>query len=212
MEVKVTFTYLNKIIQVLCKQEDKMDKMYRGFTNKLNDGSDITHYIYYYNGNKLGHESTIEENKYIAHKKEIIISVQKKLRFIKCPECKCNDCIIDLNNYLASFYGCKYNHKYATVYDNYITIQKVDSSEIRCNAPNCQHTQQNYISYFYKCLACTKLLKRSIYFCQEHLIHKNHRKDLEVIEYEKKIIIVKNILKTSLNIALHINKIYANYV
>ena len=184
MDVKITFNYLNKTIQVLCKDNEELDKMYEKFTNKLNDGSEITHYIYYYEGNKLGHESTIAKNKYIANKKEINISVQKKLRIIKCPECICNDCIINLDNYIASFYGCKYDHTSCSVYDEYLNSQRIDTSEIRCMEPGCEHTQQNYTLGFYKCLTCTKMLKHSKYYCKEHKL--NHDEDHEKVKYDKK--------------------------
>ena len=183
MEVKITFTYLNKTITALCKDELEINKMYELFTNKLNDGSEPSHYYYYCNGNKLGHDSTICKNKYLAGKKDLNITVQKKLRIIKCPKCKCNDCIVNLDDYKLSFYGCKYNHSYTAVYDEYINVQKLDNTEIRCSAPECQHNQENYTQGLYKCLNCSKLVKRSKYYCKDHL--KDHEKHITV-KYDKK--------------------------
>ena len=151
MDINASFAYLNKIIQVQCKDDEEINKMYQKFATKLNDGSEAAHYIYYYDGNKLGHDSTIGKNKYLKGKKDLNIEVQKKLRLVKCPKCKCNDCIVDLSNYLLSFYGCKYNHSESVVYDEYINTQKIDSSELRCSIPDCPRNQQNYSLGFYKC-------------------------------------------------------------
>ena len=185
MEVRVTFTYSNRAFQIICKEDDEMDKMFQLFIDKLNDGSEKEHYIYYYDNNKLGHESTIKNNKYISHKNEINISVQKKLRIIKCPKCM-NDSIINLNNYVASFYGCKHGHLDNEVYDQYIYLQNIDGDQIRCNEPNCgDKTQQNYTKGFYKCLNCSKLIKdRSIYFCKDH--YDQHDKEHLCVKYDKK--------------------------
>ena len=186
MEVKVTFNYLNKNYQATCKENDEMNKMYEQFISKLDDDSKITHYIYYYDGNKLGNEGTIKNNKYLSGKNELIISVQKKLRIIKCPKCM-NDCIIDLNNYLASFYGCKNGHSNNEVYDQYIYLQRTADSQIRCSEPNCSNTQQNYTKGFYKCLNCSKILESSTYYCKEHSDkHKLEYKDHTCVNYDKK--------------------------
>ena len=185
MDINVSFAYLNKIIQVQCKDDEDINKMYQKFATKLNDGSEAAHYIYYYDGNKLGHDSTIGKNKYLKGKKDLNIEVQKKLRIVKCPKCKCNDCIVDLSNYLLSFYGCKYNHSESVVYDEYINTQKIDSSELRCSIPDCPRNQQNYSLGFYKCLKCSKLVKRSNYCCKEHLEdHKN--KNHPIVKFDKK--------------------------
>ena len=116
---------------------------------------------------------------------EINISVQKKLRIIKCPKCM-NDSIINLNNYVASFYGCKNGHLDNEVYDQYIYLQNIDGDQIRCNEPNCgDKTQQNYTKGFYKCLNCSKLIKdRSIYFCKDH--YEQHDKEHLCVKYDKK--------------------------
>ena len=45
MEVKATFTYLNKTIQVLCKDDEDINKMYEKFAAKLSDGSEASHFI-----------------------------------------------------------------------------------------------------------------------------------------------------------------------
>ena len=183
MEVKVTFTYSNKAYQITCKEDDAMDKMFQQFIDQLNDGSEKEHYIYYYQGNKLKHDSTIKDNKYLKNQKEINISVQKKLRITKCPDCM-NDCIINLNNFIVSFYGCKNGHLDNEVYDQYIYLQNIDDSQIRCQDPNCGgKTQENYTKGFYKCLNCSKITKRSKYFCKDHAKHDEKH---TCVKYDKK--------------------------
>ena len=184
MEVRVTFFYLDRAIEVLCKSDEEMKDMFRKFVSKLNDESEINHYIFYHGGKKLSQDSTIEKNKYFFGKKELNIVAQKKLRIIKCPKCKCNDCIINLNNYIASYYGCKNDHTDSSIYDQYINIQKIDTAEIRCNEAGCDHNQQNYNLGFYKCLKCSSLVKRSKYYCKEHI--SNHDKDHINVKYDKK--------------------------
>ena len=184
MEVKVTFNYINRTFEVFCKSDEEMKKMYGKFVSKVGDGSEVEHYIYYYEGNKLGNESTIEKDKYLSGKSNINITAQKKLRIIKCPDCKCNDCIINLNNYLASYYGCKNEHSSNSVYDQHINIQKIDTDELRCNESGCKHTQQNYSLGFYKCLTCSSVVDRSQYFCKEHI--SIHDKSHINVKYDKK--------------------------
>ena len=86
MDINASFAYLNKIIQVQCKDDEDINKMYQKFATKLNDGSEATHYIYYYDGNKLGHDSTIGKNKYLKGKKDLNIEVQKKTPISKMPK------------------------------------------------------------------------------------------------------------------------------
>ena len=184
MEVKVTFYYLNRTIPVQCKEDEEMKKMYEKFVGKLKDDSEVNHYIFWFEGNKLGQDSTIGKNKYLSGKKDINITVQKKLRIIKCPKCKCNDCIISLDNYLASFYGCKNEHSSNSIYDQYINVQKIDTAEIRCNESGCPKNQENYSLGFYKCLKCSFIVKRSKYYCKEHIV--NHENDHKYVKYDKK--------------------------
>ena len=211
MEVKVTFFYINRTFDILCKSNEEMDKMYGKFVSKLGDGSEVDHYIYYYENKKLGHDSTIEKDKYLSPNlnKHINITAQKKLRIIKCPKCLCNDCSINLKDYVALYYGCKNGHSSSSIYDQYINIQKIDSELIRCNESGCPNNQQNYNLGFYKCLSCTKLLGSSQYYCKDHL---NHDTSHNTVKYDKKIIIVKSTLNNSKNTVLFIIKIYVKIV
>ena len=185
MEIQVRFTFLTKIIGVACKDNEDKSKMFENFSNQLKDDSKPTHYIYYYEGNKLDYEGKICDDRYLRGKTDIIISVQKKLRFVKCPECVCNDCIVNLDNNLITFYGCKYNHITTKKYDDYIRVQRIDGQELKCSTMGCSKNQENYFKGFYKCFECSITITGDVgqstrggsqYYCKEHLEedHKNH--------------------------------------
>ena len=185
MEIQVRFTYLNQIKLVTCKDNEDKSKMFEQFTNQLDDDSKPTHYIYYHEGNKLDFQGKICDDRYLRGKKDIIIAVQKKLRFVKCPECVCNDCIVNLDHNLLTFYGCKYNHTTTKKYDDYIKIQKIEGPELKCNSIGCPKNQENYFKGFYKCFECSITITGELgqstrgggqYYCKEHLEeeHKNH--------------------------------------
>ena len=161
-----------------------MEQMFQKFVQKLNPEANTNDFEYYYEGKELTHESTIGKNKDIGQKKEILISVEKKVRIYKCPKCICNDCILCLNNYQITYYGCKYNHRDYSVYDNYKNSQKIDFSEIRCNSNGCPHTQKVDPKDFYKCLTCTKMLLHSKYYCNEH--NSLHDKFHTRVKYDQK--------------------------
>ena len=194
MEVKVKFSYLSNTIEVICKDNEDINKMYEKFTNELKDDSKPTHYIYYYKGNKLGNKGTIGENKYLRGLKDITVTVQKKLRIVKCPECVCNDCIVNLDNNLLTFYGCKNKHVTTTKYDEYIKVQKMENEDLKCSAFGCENTQQTYFKGFYKCLGCQSKLPQMIrksnkggnqYYCKDHIENAEHENHFNV-KYDKK--------------------------
>ena len=185
MEVKVIFIYETKTFLFTCSTNEEMEKMFQKFVSKLNPEANTNDFEYYYEGNELTHESTIGKNKYIGQKKDILITVEKKVRIYKCPKCICNDCILCLNNYQIAYYGCKYNHMDFSVYDNYKNSQKIDFSEIRCSANGgCPHTQKTDPKDFYKCLTCTKMLGHSKYYCHEH--NEAHDKYHTKVKYDQK--------------------------
>ena len=179
MELKVNFFYQNNSFQIQCSSNDEMVEVLGKFKSKLNPASSIHDYEYYYQGKEFSYESTIAKNlKLNSNNKEITISVKRRVRICKCPNCKCNDCIINLSNYQCAFYGCKYDknkeHEVITVYDNYKNFQNINYSEIRCHTNGCEKNLENEQYDFYKCLTCSKRDKIGKYFCYEcKLKHKN---------------------------------------
>ena len=61
MEIKATFICETKTIQILCSQKDEMKTLFQKFINKFNTESQIKDYIFYYEGEKLDSNSTIEK-------------------------------------------------------------------------------------------------------------------------------------------------------
>ena len=193
MEVKAKFMYLSTIIEVLCRDDEDINKMYEKFVNELKDDSKPTHYIYYCNGNKLGNQGPIGKNKYLIGQRNKVISVQKKLRFVKCPDCVCNDCIVNLDNNKLTFYGCKYGHTSIKKFDDYIKVQRLENEDLKCSTVGCERNLQNYFKGFHKCFTCSNKSGEegqensgggSQYYCKEHISkdHENHNH----VNYDKK--------------------------
>ena len=186
MEIQATFIYKNNQIVIQSKKDDEMKSMFEKFITKLNSSLNLNEFSFLYNGKELAYDSTIGKNPDIGDKQNISINVQKKGRNCKCPKCICNDCIINLNNYQVVYYGCKYDHKEVSEYDLYKNTQIINFNEMRCNYPNCPHTQQNYIYEFFKCITCTKLVGESQYYCYEHKDNHASGKPHYTVKYEDK--------------------------
>jgi len=108
-----------------------------------------------------------------------------KLRIIKCPQCVCNDSIINLKDYHITFYDCKYSHKNRIyLLDQYDESQNINFSKISCSRCGFKTTMDNCDSFddFYKCLTCSKKLKKTHYFCSKHKIEhdETHKKHIKV--------------------------------
>ena len=193
MDVTVNFILGTNITIVQCSSNDKMSEIFRKFITNLNIQANINDFEYIYNAKELSGESTLANNIKIGSDKIISIIVKRRVRICKCPECICNDCIINLLNYQAAFYGCKYDtnedenlrHKRVTLYDNYANNQNIDYSQIKCHTSGCPNTLANYYNNFYKCLFCSQKSERSKYFCNDCIT--SHR-DLghEYVKYDEK--------------------------
>ena len=120
--------------------------------------------------------------------KKILVSVEKKTKIVKCPQCTCNDCVLNFEkkdkNYQLKFYDCKYEkHIDYKIFDEYQDTQKIDYSKIFCCNNKCGVNQKDNPSKFYKCLRCTQLAKRTRYYCEKC---KDHDKKHKTIEYDVK--------------------------
>ena len=195
MEIKVTFIYHNNSFQTSCSKNDKVADLLEKFKPKLkelNPKADINDYGYFYQEEELNHELTIEENLDLKPEdnslKEINIIVKRKVKIYKCPNCKCNDCVISLNNYEIAFYDCKYNinkkHELISIYDNYKNYQKIDFHEIRCHTNGCKKNVENEQYDFYKCITCSNRDKIGKYFCSE--CTSKHKGNHFLIKYDDK--------------------------
>lgn len=197
MELKVTFIYHNNSFQFTCSKKDKFVDLLEKIKPKLKElypNADINDFGYFYQEKEFKRELTIEQNLNPNKKKpkntlkEITIIVKKKVKICKCPKCKCNDCIISLNNYEIAFYGCKYDenkkHGFISIYDNYNNYQKIDFNEIRCHTNDCSTNVENEEFDFFKCLTCSKRDKIGKYYCNE--CTSNHKESHFLIKYDEK--------------------------
>ena len=85
MQINVSFSYLDKTISVKCKDDDDIKEIYKKFVSSLRDKSDITHYIYLYNNNKLENTGKIKDDKYIGGGKSninIVFPLVLQFRFV----------------------------------------------------------------------------------------------------------------------------------
>ena len=183
-EAKITFIYEKKTIQIFGSVEDELSKFFERFVAKLNANSSIYDYEFFYEGKKLTNFTNIQKSNIIKNKNEFTISVFKKTKKVKCPKCICNDCILKINNYHLSFYGCKYKHRENKIFDGYQDSQKIDLSQIVCSKNSCGKNQSDDPKDFYKCLTCTKLLHRTKYFCND--CSKAHDQTHIKIKYDDK--------------------------
>ena len=165
MEVKATFIYKDRTINIQCSSGDEVSKLFQSFINKLEIQGKITDYTFIYNGNELEYNSTIAKNKYLSGKKEINIITHKKLRIIKCPKCVSNDCIVNLRNYIAFLYGCKFGHTDSIIYENYNNIQTNDLTAIDCTI--CKESYNKSFLEFYRCFTCSEMFGCPRYFCNK---------------------------------------------
>ena len=192
MDVTLIFNVGSNNIIVQCSSNDKMSDIFTKFISKLNIQANINDFEYRYNQKELSDESTLANNIKIGSDKIISINVKRRVRMYKCPECICNDCIINLLNYQLSFYGCKYDktddenskHKRVTIYGNYANIQNMDYSQIRCHTPGCTNSPFNS-NDFYKCLTCSKRDNRSKYFCDK-CIPKHKEINDKIVKFDEK--------------------------
>ena len=176
MEFKVFFSYEKKTFQMQCSREEVMQTIFSKFANKLE--KNINDFDFFYEGNKIDKNKKLSDLIHNENKKEIVVSVEKKLKIIKCPQCICNDCIINIEDYKIQFTNCNYGHTVYKIFDDYNESQKIDHSKIICCNNKCGVNQKDCPSNFYKCLICTKLVGRTRYYCnkcnKEHSIrHKD---------------------------------------
>jgi len=186
VDIKVNFIYNEKIIHIQSKTDEEMIKVFGKLIAQLNPEANINDYEYYYNQKEIGLESTLGKSLNIRDSsiKEVTISVKRRIWFCACPDCKCNDCTINLSNYLCAFHGCKYGHEEVTVYDSYKVKQTINYSEIRCQAPGCEKNLENDEYDFFKCLECSKMAKKSKYYCLQ--CKAKHKKNHTFIKYDEK--------------------------
>ena len=175
-------SYNKKSFYIQLKNDAKMSDIFTEFEKKK--GSSFNNYDFFHNGNLIdGNNSILELKKF--KNDVIIIHVEKKVKIIiKCPQCICNDCILNITDYILSFSGCKYNHNDRRLFEDFNNSQKIDYTQIICG--KCGKNQDEKDGDFYKCLNCTKINNRTKYFCHE--CDEQHKKEYKhkTVKYDEK--------------------------
>ena len=182
MEYVVIFSYEQKTIQIHCDPKEEMQKIFTRFAGKLN--VNINDFLFFYEGKEINKNSSLLNLINKEKKKEIVVYVEKKVKIIKCPQCICNDCIIQIENYKIIFSNCKYNHNVYKIFDEYKESQKIDHSKIVCGDQRCGVNQKDNPSDFYKCLKCTQLTDHPRYYCEN--CNNKHEERHKRIKYDEK--------------------------
>ena len=185
-EVSVTFFSQRKTIIIKCNVEEHLKEIFTKFVSKINPNYILNEFEFFYEGNKLDDYSASLKNIIISGYKDINISAERKLRIIKCPNCICNDCIINVHNYQIIFYGCKYNHISYKLLNDYDDSQRANFAQIVCNKNGCHESMSSGFQDFYQCLTCTKLMNHTYYLCNKHSSEKEHDKSHVKVRYDDK--------------------------
>ena len=188
MEFKATFIYEKRPFEIQCNTNEEVNTIYGKFINKLSPNLSINDFDYFYNGIKIGKNIKNLQEFISDNKKDITICVEKRSKIVKCPVCICNDCIIDIDDYIIKFYGCKYKHTDFKIFDDYKGSQKIDFSKIFCKYEGCDKNESNDPEDFYKCLTCCDILKHTQYYCTYHKKEdeKKNAKKHEYVNYDHK--------------------------
>ena len=178
--INIIFSYNKKSYDIQHTNEGNMSAIFKKFITKIK--SDIINFDFFHNGNLINGDTQV--SKLINKRNEIIVHAQEIVKIIKCPLCICNDCILNIDNYILFFSGCKYNHNAYKLFEEYNNSQKIDYAQINCGNSRCP--QNNKEGDYYKCLNCTQLNHRTKYFCQE--CNDNHKEKFGhvTVEYDKK--------------------------
>ena len=196
-----------------CTGKEKISEMIKKFIDIYNKESKIIDYNFFYEKDKIDpqkyettsivnikssiikeeEEENIEEEKKAEEKAEenksvFIISVERNIKIIQCPECNYGDCVVSLRNYRTIFYNCEHYHLKESTYENYFTDQLYFPDRIICANfmdPRCKNKNAESDNNFSLCLTCSKEQKRSINYCSGCI--KKHEKEKHIIvKYEDK--------------------------
>jgi len=188
----IDFIYQQKTVTIPYSGNEKLKDIFQSFLNEINKKKNeenkyiINEFAFLYESKNLEDDSKVIKEIIVQNKKNII--AERKLRTIKCPQCVCNDSIINLNNYQIAFYGCKYKKHINNIYlfDEYFDSQKVNYSKIKCSISGCNTTMNDCESYddFYKCLTCTDEVESTQYLCSKH--KEEHDKTHKQVRYDNK--------------------------
>jgi len=182
------FVYTTRTISIPCQGKEKLVQLIKKYIDQLNPNSSINDYYFYYEGNKIersNYEKTIDENEF-GKKESFVLSVEKNIKIIQCPNCNYGDCVVSLLGYKTTFYNCKHKHLHIGLYDTYFTDQVYYPERINCadNKENCKKNAKNDPD-FKQCLTCSQINKTTKSYCS-NCIKQHREKNHVIINYEDK--------------------------
>ena len=163
------------------------------FKNKVNaDGINIefNDYNFYFNDKLIKRDLTLENfknNSSSSSSTLIIISVRKRSKLTKCPDCEGNNtCFLKIENYGLKFHGCPYKHDPVKTFNEYENSQKINYAQIKCDKCNGSLKERKEM---FKCLDCSKEFNRPCHFCNDcnkKFREENGGPEHKIIKYEDK--------------------------
>ena len=185
-KIIATIIYLGKITKIECASEEKMEVLYKKFSE--NNSIDINSLYFLYNERiimqKVGIKEFLNYDGQKSKKIKIFISSENnKLKNIKSKQVICPVCgeaaQIKIKNYKIYIYKCKYHHKTKELNLNeFETSQIINESKIICGKCKQNNKEITYNNLFYICNTC------NLNLCP--LCKANHNKTHNIINYDSK--------------------------
>ena len=186
---KVIFNYENQNIEIQCKSEDKIEKIFQSFGQKIN--VDFGELIFYYNGSIINPEFKLNQIENSIDKERRILNIlaykknenSKKPNFkisneIICPKCGENICI-DIQNFKLFFSDCKNGHNINNIsFSEFFKNQFIDINKIKCDICKIRNKGDSFDQKFFYCLECKSNL------CL--LCNSIHNETHKIVKYEQK--------------------------
>ena len=172
MEIDSEFMYKGANFIIQCYGEENINKIFLKFIEKAEINSDNQNLLYLYNGKNINIESKlalrdiITKEDYERGKMSIIVFdlLNNKnneniilSKYVICPKCQ-NNCLLNINDYKISLYGCENKHKIDNILLNeYKNTQKINQLNIKCSECH-RNKSEAFNNTFFKCLTCSSNL------------------------------------------------------
>ncbi len=195
-----------------CTGKEKISEMIKKFIDTYNKESKIIDYNFFYEKDIIDpqkyettsivnikssiikeEEENLEEEKKVESiieedKTVFVISVERNIKIIQCPQCNYGDCVVSLRNYRTIFYNCEHYHLKESTFENFFKDQLYFPDKIICANfmdAKCKNKNAESDNNFSLCLTCSKEQKRTINYCSGCI--KKHEKEKHIIiKYEDK--------------------------
>ena len=182
--VYANFEFLDeeyKDIVIQCTPKKKMSEVIDLFKNQVKSEKELKDYLFYYKKEEINPESKVSD--FEKSKTIINISVRKKSKIIKCPQCVANTCFLKIENFGLHFYGCPNDHDIIKTFSQYKDSQILNYGEIKCDK---NFETRDKVKEMYKCLTCSSKNNASYYICDKCLKASEEEKQHKTINYDFK--------------------------